>query len=350
MERAQYSMDIIQPAEWRAHSGVWSAWPSHEPLWQEDLAPARDEVAALFRAIVDIDPHTRQPRGERLHILVHGEEARQSAELALAGTGAFLYEGPFGDICLRDTGPVFVSDGRGIRAACFQFNGWGGKYVLPHDTNVAEAVSVRSDLVTLHHAWVLEGGSVDSDGEGRLLTTEQCLLDPNRNPGLSRAQIERNLRDHLGATQVIWLGDGLLNDHTDGHIDNLARFVAPGVVAVPEAAGADDPNAGVYADALARLKAQRGLEIVTIPAVGRVEDEEGHVKPASYMNFYIANTRVIVPTYGTAQDDKALKAIEACFPNRTVVGQMARHLLSGGGSFHCITQNVPAWPLAGGPA
>jgi agmatine deiminase len=327
---------IRQPAEWALHAAVWSAWPSHAELWRENLGPAREEVAALFRVI-----ETHLPRGEALNILVYGDEARASAETALAGLDAHFWDIPFGDIWLRDTAPIFVRTGDGVHASCFQFNGWGGKYNLPHDTNVAEAIAVRTDHAALHHAWVLEGGSVDIDGQGRVLTTEECLLNPNRNPGLDKRAIERNLRDHLGASHVIWLGGGLANDHTDGHIDNLARFIADEVAVVPEALASDDPNRDTYLDARKRLEAAR-LEVVTVPSYGRVENEDGEVIPATPMNFYIANTRVIVPTYGSQWDEAAVTAIGKLFPGRETVGLPARHLISGGGSFHCITQQVPA--------
>jgi agmatine deiminase len=323
-----------QPAEWVRHRALWSAWPSAADLWEEDLEPARAQVAALFHAIAD------GARGEALHILVHGEEARASAHAALADTGATLHAIPFGDIWLRDTAPIFVAGRTGLEAACFRFNGWGGKYALPHDDAVAAAVAQAAGLVAHHHDWVLEGGSIDVDGTGLGITTEECLLNPNRNPGLTRAEIESRLEAQLGISRLVWLGTGLVNDHTDGHIDNLARFVAPGVVAVPEATTRNDPNAAVYLDARRRLEAA-GLDVVTVPSPGRVEDEDGDVIPASFMNFYIANTRVIVPLYGTPHDDAAVAAIAELFPGRQTLGLPANAILTGGGSFHCITQQVP---------
>ena len=189
------------------------------------------------------------------------------------------------------------------------------------------------------HDWVLEGGAIDVDGTGLAVTTEQCLLNPNRNPRMDANEIASHLRRDLGIDRLLWLGDGLEGDHTDGHVDNLARFVAPGVLAVPAPSGSDDPNADVYEDAHARAR-DFGLDVVTIPSPGRII-VDGEVVPASHMNFYIANGAVIVPTYGSAYGDAAVAAVAALFPTRKVVGLPALHVLSGGGSFHCITQQQP---------
>jgi agmatine deiminase len=191
----------------------------------------------------------------------------------------------------------------------------------------------------VRHAWVLEGGAIDTDGTGLFVTTEQCLLNPNRNPRLSREEVEARLRSDLGATRILWLGEGLLNDHTDGHVDNLARFVGENRLAIPEPTGADDPNAAIYANARRRAEAF-GVEVVSLPSPGLVE-RDGAIVPASYMNFYIGNAAVVVPLYGAANDDAAVEAIRAMFPRRQAVGLRADHVLTGGGSFHCISQQMP---------
>ena len=189
------------------------------------------------------------------------------------------------------------------------------------------------------HGWVLEGGAIDCDGTGLAVTTEQCLLNPNRNPKMDQNEVESHLRRDLGIDRVLWLGEGLLNDHTDGHVDNLARFVAPGVLALPEPAK-DDPNRDVFTDAADRAR-DFGLTVVGVPSPGRVE-RHGEIVPASHMNFYIANSVVVVPTYGAPSDAAAVAAIRALFPGRDCIGLRADHILTGGGSFHCITQQQPA--------
>jgi agmatine deiminase len=327
-------MTTRQPAEWSPHQAVWSAWPSAADLWLENLAPARSEVAALFKAIDD------GGKGEPLNILVYGSESANSARDALAGLNVHFHQIPFGDIWLRDTAPIFVDGSAGLTAACFGFNGWGGKYQLEHDSDVSLAIALKTKLPLHRHAWILEGGSVDIDGKGLGLTTEQCLLNPNRNPGLGKHDIERALDDQLGIKRLIWLEDGLLSDHTDGHIDNLARFVAPGVVALPKATHPDDPNAAIFADAQARMKAE-SLEIVEVPSVGLLQNNDNEIVPASYMNFYVANTVVVVPIYDAPNDQAAVNAIAELFPTRRTIGLPARSILTGGGSFHCITQQVP---------
>jgi agmatine deiminase len=314
-------------AEWAPHAAVWIGFPSHAELWQDDLDPARDEVAAFARAV-----HA-DGRGETVILVAADGEAAEAAA-ALAPFAQVVVQ-PFGDIWLRDTGPILVPEGR---AAGFTFNGWGGKYDLPGDDDIGRRLAAERGLPYAYHDWVLEGGAIDGDGTGTVVTTEQCLLNRNRNPGLSRAEIETRLHDDLGFTRVVWLGDGLINDHTDGHVDNLARFVAPGRLAIPEAVE-NDPNWQVYQHALRDARAA-GLDVVPIPSPGRVlRDEE--VVPASYMNFYIGNAAVVVPLYGAANDDAAVAAIQALFPDRQAVGLRADHILTGGGSFHCISQQIP---------
>ncbi len=324
-------MTARQPAEWEPHAATWTAWPSAPDLWEADLGPARAEVAALVWAIAE---------HERVELLVATEEAAASAHEALHGANVRFHRQAFGDIWLRDTGPLFLGSSAGPAAAGFRFNGWGGKYQLDGDEAVAAFVAHAAGVPLARHDWVLEGGAIEVDGSGLCVTTEACLLNPNRNAGMDRAEVESHLRRDLGLERVLWLGDGLANDHTDGHVDNLARFVAPGVLALPVAAGTDDPNVEVYDDAYDRAR-DFGLDLVRVPSPGAVI-VDGVAVPASYMNWYVANGVVVVPTYGVANDEAAVGVIGSLFPGRRTVGLRANAILTGGGSFHCITQQQPA--------
>jgi len=320
-----------QPPEWAPHESVWIGFPSHAELWEDDLAPAQAEVADFARAV-----HAGGA-GERVTLVAANREAAEAAA-ALGGPGVDVVTQAFGDIWLRDTGPIIVTGDARPTALDFGFNGWGGKYELAGDQDIGARLAGAAGMPVRRCDWILEGGAIDVDGTGLVVTTEQCLLNPNRNRFLSRGDVEARLAADLGLTRVLWLGSGLLNDHTDGHVDNLARFVAEGTIAIPVPTD-DDPNAAVYQDA--RTRAERfGLTVVPLPSPGKVK-RDGAIIPASYMNFYIGNAVVVVPLYGAANDDAALEAIGALFPGRQTVGFRADHILTGGGSFHCISQQVP---------
>jgi len=323
-------MTSLPVPEWASHAAVWIGFPSAADLWENDLAPAQAEVAA-FAAAVHADG-----AGEQVW-LVAADETAAAAARKLAPFSKVIIE-PFGDIWLRDTGAIVAGTGADRRAQGFEFNGWGGKYDLPGDDSIGQRLAAEAALPYSKAGWILEGGAIDGDGSGTFITTEQCLLNPNRNPGFDKAEVEQRLHGDLGATRVVWLGNGLINDHTDGHVDNLARFVAPNRVAIPEAT-TNDPNAGAYADAAEALL-DADLEVVAIPSPGQVE-RDGEIIPASYMNFYIGNAAVVVPLYGAPNDGAAVEAIQELFPDRKVVGLRADHVLTGGGSFHCISQQVP---------
>ncbi len=329
-------MSFSVPAEWAPHRAMWLGFPSHAELWEDDLAPAQAEVAALARALAG-------PGGERVRLMT-GHPDGEAAARALLGdvAGIEIVPGRFGDIWLRDTGPIFT----GGKAHGFRFNGWGGKYALEHDDTVAAQIATAAGVDLVAHNFILEGGAVDHDGIGTLLTTGQCVLNRNRNPGWTEAVAEAALADGLGAAKVLWLGEGLRNDHTDGHVDNLARFVAPATVAIPVAWGRGDPNAEAYDDAARRLAAMtdadgRRLTVVRIPSPGWIDGEDGPL-PASHMNFLIANQAVIVPIYERRPGEFAVEMLKQIFPDRTVIGLPSTAILTGGGSFHCITQQEPA--------
>lgn len=327
---------VLMPAEWSAHRAVWLAWPSHGDLWLENLKPAQDEFVAFCSAI-----------DEKLEILVPDATALKAAQSRLRGLPVNFHEIPFGDIWLRDTGPLFLKDGDGkVSAKCFGFNGWGGKYQLPFDPHVSVRVARAARMDIKKEPWILEGGSIEVDGEGTCLTTEQCLLNDNRNAQWRRSDAEQALQKALGVQKVLWIQRGLLNDHTDGHIDTIARFVGPAHVVCMKPSGTDDPNWEVLKEIARDLREMtdakgRPLKVTEVPSPGRVLDEDGKIMPASFVNFYISNTKVVVPVYGTPFDADAVAAIGQCFPNRKTVGVSARAILAGGGAFHCISQQEP---------
>jgi len=326
------------PAEWSTHRSTWTAWPADASLWLENLRPAQNEFADLCRAI---------GAGEALDILVRSPEEKAEAAALLANLPVRFHMIPYGDIWLRDTAPVFMRHPDGsLVASCFQFNGWGEKYILDHDAEVALNIAESCGLPIRRSPLVLEGGSVEIDGEGTCLTTRQCLLNPNRNGALTPLAVETAVKEALGVDKVLWLDQGLQNDHTDGHIDTLARFVAPATVVCMRTEDKDDPNfeslEKIYHDLCGFTDARgRRLEVMTVPSPGLVVDEDGRLMPASYLNFYIANHSVAVPTYGSAQDETAVAALAKFFPGRRTTGLSARAILSGGGAFHCITQQEP---------
>jgi agmatine deiminase len=319
-----------QPPEWAPHAALWIGFPSHGALWEEDLSPAQAEVAAFAGAV------WQDGKGEEVRLVA--ADAASAALARDAAPFATVVVQPFGDIWLRDTGPILVKGPNGLEALSFQFNGWGGKYDLPGDDTIGRRLGESIGVHVRRADWILEGGAIDVDGTGLAVTTEQCLMNPNRNSFLSRGQTEAKLKEDLGLSRVLWLGSGLANDHTDGHVDNLARFVGIGRIAIPEPADRD-PNEAVYRDAATRAR-RFGLEVVPLPSPGLVLRGE-EIIPASYMNFYIGNAAVVVPQYGAMNDEAAVAAVQALFPERVAVGLRADHILTGGGSFHCISQQIP---------
>ena len=318
---------------------MWLGFPSHEDLWEDNLVPAQDEVEALARALAG-------PGVETVRLMTGSKAGEAEARRRLGGvSGIEIVPGRFGDVWLRDTGPIFRAPDAAVG---FTFNGWGGKYDLPHDDEVAAQVAAHAVASLSRSDAILEGGALDHDGEGTVLTTRQCLLNPNRNPAWTEADAETALARDLGARKVLWLQDGLANDHTDGHVDNLARFAAPGVVLCPVAFGRGDLNGEVY-DAAARTlsgmtdAAGRPLRVIRIPSPGWIEAGGVGGAPASHMNFIIANRAVILPVYGEGlAGSLAAQGLAEAFPGREVISLPSNALLSGGGSFHCISQQEPA--------
>jgi agmatine deiminase len=342
------------PAEWEAHAGCWMAWPHRHDNWRELAEPAQRAFAEVAAVIAAAEPVTVAAAP------AHLERARE-----LLPASVRLVELPSDDAWMRDIGPTFVVDGAGgVRGVDWRFNAWGGIYRHWELDEAAAAGVLDVEGAGRYRApLVLEGGSIHVDGQGTVLTTEECLLNPNRNPDLSREQIERLLCEYLGASKVIWLGRGLPGDETDGHVDNLACFVAPGAVLLTDTDDREGELHEVCADARGRLElatdaAGRSLEVITIHAPGPLSIEAAeaagvqHVEgtlprcagdpmAASYVNFYPANGRVVFPLLDPSRDEHAAEVLRRCFPGREVVGVAGREILLGGGNIHCITQQVP---------
>jgi agmatine deiminase len=335
------------PAEWAPHRGTWLSWPHKEASWPGKFGPVPGIFTQLVRTLAD---------REEVHINVAGPAMEASVRSLLADAGAdigsvFFHAIPTDDAWCRDHGPIFVersgSGGREQAIVDWGYNAWGGKYP-PYDLDdvVPTRIAEELGLPVFHPGIVMEGGSIDVNGRGTLLTTEACLLNPNRNPELDRGDIERYLRDFLGVAKILWLGDGIAGDDTDGHVDDLTRFVDERTVVT---AVEDDPSDENYEPLQANLERLRGmsdqdghpLRVVPLP-MPRALYHDGQRLPASYANFYIANGVVVVPTYDPPRDEAALATLGDVFPGREIVGIECTDLVWGLGAFHCVTQQWPA--------
>jgi agmatine deiminase len=333
---------LAMPAEWVEHERTLMAWPVRLELWGEWLAQARRDYAAVARAIAAFEP-----------VLMVAPEGSRAEVRRRCGRGVEVVELPIDDSWIRDSGPIFVTAPGGRRAGVdFRFNGWGGKFE-PSDSDDAlpRALLDRLDIDRFEAPFVLEGGSVCVDGEGTLITTEQCLLNPNRNPGLEREQIETLLADYLGIETVVWLPHGLVEDNdTDGHVDNVAAFVEPGRVLLQTVADVASPNYEPLQQNLERLRSAvdargRRIEVVELDVLPASE-VRGRAGCVPYTNLYIANGAVIVPVSGDDpdRDEQVLGMLGSLFAPREVVPVPGKMLAEGGGGVHCITQQVPvAW-------
>ncbi|TRD12723.1 agmatine deiminase family protein [Erythrobacter insulae] len=319
------------PPEWAPQDWLWIGFPHLAEEWPGYLESAQKQIADFASAVAD--------SGQDVRLLVRDDTNAAQAR-SLVSAKVTLERRVYGDVWLRDTGPLVVLENRQRAARRFGFNGWGGKYEMPGDQTIGAELARDAGLPVTSSPMILEGGAVDGDGTGLAATTGQCLLNTNRNPGMTRGAIEAELSRALGFDRILWLGDGLINDHTDGHVDNLARFVGVNRLAVPEPAGPNDPNAAIYADAAQRA-ADFGVDVVRIPSPGLIE-RDGTIEPASYVNFAITTHLIVVPTFGSPHDDEGVAAIAALFPDRGTIGLPADAVLAGGGGFHCASQQMPA--------
>jgi len=326
------------PGEWAPHERCWMAWPCRPETWPEDggLERARSAYAAVARAISSFEPVT----------MVARPADAEGAKLSL-GSGVAVSTAPLSDSWMRDIGPSFVVDGKGgVAGVHWGFNAWGGNYAACDEDRDVARVILENLGINRHAApLVMEGGSFHVDGEGTLITTEQCLLNPNRNPGLDRTEIEAALRSHLGVRSIVWLGRGYEEDETDGHIDEILTYVRPGVVMTVTTDDTADPNHAIFADNIARLRAARDargreLEVATVRIPARREDR-GVRLTLSYTNLYIANGGVVMPAFDDPADEEALRVVRGLFPDRRVTTVPAVDIVRGGGGIHCITQQQP---------
>ncbi|MBI2340639.1 MAG: agmatine deiminase family protein [Deltaproteobacteria bacterium] len=362
--------DYRMPAEWELHEATWLSWPHNIETWPGKMEPIPGVWVEMIRHLTT---------GEKIHLNVNDEKMEKEAQGLLKKADVDLKKVIFhrivtDDCWMRDCGPIFVVknppqspffkgggnqspplakggeggfDKESLAITNWKFNKWGGKYPpWELDNAVPEKIEKELDIPAFKIDMVLEGGSIDVNGKGTLLTTEQCLLNKNRNPHLIKDQIEQYLKDCLGISHVLWLGDGITGDDTDGHIDDIARFVNPTTVVTAVEENPHDENYKILQDNLKRLqrmKDQNGnpLKIIPLPMPGAVY-YEGQRLPASYANFYIANKVVLLPTYHHANDDRARAILQDFFPDRKVVGINATDFVWGLGAFHCVTQQQPA--------
>jgi len=331
------------PAEWEPHTATWLSWPRREGI---SFPESFDRVLPTLRAMVEALIESEQ-------VCINVSNGAHEAEVRSVLHGLPMeritfYRIPTNEPWCRDHGPIFLTRVEGssrLAIVDWDYNAWGNKYppfdldeVVP--TRVAEILK----LPVFYPHMILEGGSIDVNGTGALLTSESCLLNKNRNPNLSRDEIEQCLRDYLGVSEILWLGDGIAGDDTDGHIDDLTRFVSERRLITVIEENRDDENYEPLQQNLVRLREMkidgRKLDILTLPMPKKIV-REGLRLPASYANFYVANTRVLVPTFADANDEAALSVLRQCFPDRRVIGIDCRELIWGLGTFHCLTQQQP---------
>jgi agmatine deiminase len=328
---------LHMPAEWAPHSRCWMAWPVRPETFKGGIDDAKTAYAEVAQAIAQFEPVS----------MICAEADVAEASLA-CGKGVEVIGLPISDSWIRDSGPTFVHhSGAALAGVHWRFNAWGRLYPDHQpDAELGRRLLERLELPVFPAPLVMEGGAFHVDGEGTLITTEQCLLNRNRNPDLSRGEIEGHLRAHLGVSKIVWLGEGYDGDETAGHIDEIATFVRPGVLLMGMAADPSDPNYAVGQDNLARLKGVtdargRPLEVVTVPVPARRDGEDGRRLTLSYTNLYIANGGVVMPSFEDSADEEAFRIVRRLFPDREVVQVVANDIVRGGGGIHCITQQQP---------
>jgi agmatine deiminase len=334
--------DYLMPAEWEPHEAVWLAWPYDEITFPDRVESAEDTFVDMIKTLEE---------SERVELLVLDEEMKESAREKLAARGvgkdAVIFRlTDYADVWLRDTGPIFVRNGGRKVITKWIFNSWGGKFEeLLKDGEIPAKIAAWKNLPLVKAGLVVEGGAVDVNGAGVCLTTEQCLLNENRNPGMTKGDVEKFLDEYLGVEKTIWLVEGLLNDHTDGHIDEIARFVSRHTIVCAFEDDEGDENHATLRANYEILSAATGLdgepfEIIKLP-MPHVRYDDGEKAPVSYTNFYIGNKVVLAPVFNDENDERALEILGECFPGRKLVPIDCSDIIYGGGSIHCMTQQEP---------
>ncbi len=346
-KRTPAELGYWMPPEWHPHAATWLSWPKDPVTWPERVSQVEEIFLQMMSALA---PH------ETVNLLVEGEAAQHSIVERCNFNGAeniSFHRVSTVDSWIRDYGPNFLvreSDGR--RELAYNdwvFNAWGSKYEdLKRDDTIPERLETVLNVPRFEPRVVMEGGSIEVNGAGVVMTTEQCLLNPNRNPHLDRAQIEQHLKDYLGVEKVLWLGEGVVGDDTDGHIDDIARFVSPSAIVCALEEDPADGNYELLQDNYRRLQKERDArgghyEIIQLPMPGRVGAQDAERLPASYANFYIANSVVLLPVFGHPQNDRrAVEILQPLFPTRRIVPINCEPLVWGMGTIHCVTQQQPA--------
>ncbi len=336
------SLGYVMPPEWHTHAATWLAWPKDPLTWPDRVPQAQAIFLQMIRALA---PH------EIVNVLVDDEATqmavKERCDFPQAASVRFHRIATV-DSWIRDYGMNFIVNERGELAYNdWIFNAWGDKYEeLKRDDAVPKQLQSSLNMPRFEPLMVLEGGSIDVNGAGVVLTTEQCLLNPNRNPQMNRAQIEQRLKDYLGVAQVLWLGEGIIGDDTDGHIDDIARFVSPDTIVCALEEDTQDENYQLLQDNYKRLSKARdarghAFNIITLPMPGNIDGREGRL-PASYANFYIANNVVLLPVYGHTNDARAAEILQGLFSNRQVIPINCEPLVWGMGAIHCVTQQQPS--------
>lgn len=330
---------FVMPAEWGLHEATWTCWPFDDDMWFGYLNKVRDEFAELVKTIAKFEP---------VHLLVRDKEAKESAIKKINNLNNIsIHEIPLDDIWFRDNGPIFVKNQNNVSFVKWEFNSWGQKYNWELDNLAPFYVSQFLNMNYFQSDIIMEGGSLEVNGNGIALTTKQCLLSKMRNPNLSEKEIESNLKNYLGIEKVIWLNNGLEGDHTDGHIDTIVRFVDEKTIVYSLTDDKHDPNYNTMMENFEILQSAtdlNGKPFTLIPLVlpkNRM-DIAGKRLPCTYANFYIGNEFVVVPTYHDPNDAIALKTLEKLFHNRKIIGLSSQEIIKGGGSFHCVTQQQPS--------